>query len=103
MIAIPSTKAISTLFVFFAVIPATRALIIPGKPSDMMLGKINERRSVPGKAFMRFSTNLCLDSISPIKSPPNLKEYVITPARIIKIIATMSKSFTFILPVMFFN
>lgn len=72
--AIPITNAIKTLFVFFAVIPAARALITPGIPSEIMLGTIKDRRSVPGKAFIKFSINLCLDNISPIKSPPNLKE-----------------------------
>ena len=74
MVAIPITNAIKTLFVFFAVIPATRALIIPGIPSEIMLGIIKESKSVPGKAFIKFSINLCLDNIFPIKSPPNLKE-----------------------------
>lgn len=72
--AIPIINAIKTLFVFFATTPVIRALMAPGIPSEIILGTINESKSVPGNAFIKFSTNLCLDSIFPIKSPPNLKE-----------------------------
>jgi len=74
MMAMPIINAIKTLFVFFATTPVIRALIAPGIPSEIILGTIKERRSVPGKAFIKFSTNLCLESTFPINSPPNLKE-----------------------------
>lgn len=74
MINIPTNNAISILFVFFAITPAERALITPDMPSDIILGKIKERRSVPGNALIKFSMNLCFESIFPTNNPPNLKE-----------------------------
>jgi len=74
MMAMPIINAIKTLFVFFATTPAARALIAPGIPSEIILGAIKERSSVPGKAFIKFSINLCFDSIFPTNNPPNLKE-----------------------------
>lgn len=71
---IPTNNAIRTLFVFFAIMPVERALITPAIPSVTILGKIKERSSVPGSALIKFSMNLCFESIFPINSPPNLKE-----------------------------
>ena len=60
MRAIPTINAIKTLFVFFAIIPVTRALIAPGIPSEIILGTINESKKCSGQSFYQIFNKFVL-------------------------------------------